>query len=88
MTPYIWKHPGIFRLNNIKNNEDLSHLRWTLDYEQDLRFMREIYARFHDSAFLMKDILSLLRAEPEIARINQGILRHEGYLKSLKKERA
>jgi spore coat polysaccharide biosynthesis protein SpsF len=87
VTPFIWNHSEIFRLKNIENYEDLSSLRWTLDNESDLRFMREVYARFNNSAFLMKDILSLLRAEPEVARINQGIPRNEGYLNSLKKER-
>lgn len=84
VTPYIWNHPEIFRLANIENDEDLSHLRWTLDTEADLRFTREIYARlYHGQVFLMKDILALLRAEPELAQINQGIARNAGYLESL-----
>lgn len=84
VTPYIWNHPEIFRLANIENNENLSHLRWTLDTEADLRFTREIYARlYHGQVFLMKDILALLRAEPELAQINQGIARNAGYLESL-----
>lgn len=84
VTPYIWNHPERFRLANIENDEDLSHLRWTLDTEADLRFAREIYARlYHGQVFLMKDILALLRAEPELAQINQGIARNAGYLESL-----
>lgn len=88
VTPYIWNHPERFRLANIENNEDLSHLRWTLDTGADLRFAREIYARlYHGQVFLMKDILALLRAEPELAQINQGIARNTGYLESLEQER-
>ena len=45
VTPYIWNHPELFRLANVENDEDLSHHRWTLDYEKDLRFTREVYAR-------------------------------------------
>ena len=87
VTPYIWNHPELFRLANIENDKDLSHLRWTLDYEEDLRLVREIYARlYHGQVFLMKDILALLRVEPELARINQGITRNEGYLKSVAQE--
>ncbi len=89
VTPYIWNHPELFRLANIENDEDLSHLRWTLDTEADLRFTREIYARlYHGHVFLMKDILALLRAEPELTHINQGIARNEGYLRMLAKEEA
>jgi len=88
VTPYIWNHPEIFRLSNIENDVDLSHLRWTLDTEADLKFTREIYARlYHGQVFLMKDILALLRAEPELSLINQGITRGAGYLKSLEQER-
>lgn len=84
VTPYIWNHPERFRLANIENDEDLSHLRWTLDTEADLQFAREIYARlYHGQVFLMKDILAVLRAEPELAQINQGIARNAGYLESL-----
>ncbi len=87
VTPYIWNHPELFRLANIENSEDLSHLRWTLDYEEDLRLAREVYARlYRGQVFLMKDILALLSAEPELARINQGITRNEGYLKSVQRE--
>lgn len=88
VTPYIWNHPEIFRLANMENDEDLSHLRWTLDTEADLKFTREIYARlYHGQVFLMKDILALLRAEPELSRINEGMARSAGYLKSLEQER-
>ena len=88
VTPYIWNHPEIFRLANVENDEDLSHLRWTLDYEEDLRFVREVYDRlYHGQVFLMKDVLALLRAEPELAQINQGITRNAGYLRSLEQER-
>lgn len=84
VTPYIWNHPELFRLTNVENDEDLSHLRWTLDTEADLRFTQEIYARlYRGQVFLMKDILALLSAEPELTQINQGITRYEGYLESL-----
>jgi spore coat polysaccharide biosynthesis protein SpsF (cytidylyltransferase family) len=87
VTPYIWNHPEFFRLTNVENNEDLSGLRWTIDYEADLRFAREVYARLYSSrVFLMRDILELLKAEPELADINRGTVRNEGYLKSLSQE--
>lgn len=74
VTPYLYRHPEIFKLANVENDEDLSHLRWTLDTEADLKFIQEIYKRLYREGriFLMKDILALLRAEPELARINQN----------------
>jgi spore coat polysaccharide biosynthesis protein SpsF len=43
VTPYIYKHPEIFKLHVIKNDTDLSHLRWTVDTPEDLKHVREIY---------------------------------------------
>lgn len=85
VTPYIWKHPELFRIHNVQHaGENLSKLRWTLDYEEDLKFAREIYARLdHGQLFKMKDIIELLRIEPALAAINHCIPRNQGYLKSL-----
>lgn len=73
VTPYFYRHPELFRLANIENGEDLSSLRWTLDYEADLRFAREIYSRLYREGdiFLMNDILRLLEKEPQLAEINK-----------------
>ena len=84
VTPYIWRHPERFRTLNVEYHRDLSHLRWTLDYDQDLRFAREVYARLNPNGmFLMNDILTLLEREPELIAINSGIKRNEGWLRSL-----
>ncbi len=85
VTPYLWKHPDRFRILNFKHERDLSHLRWTVDYPEDLAFARAVYQRLYrpGEVFLMEDILRLLEAEPSLAQINTGIRRNEGYLKSL-----
>lgn len=85
VTPYIWKHPDRFRVRNFRFARDLSHLRWTVDYPEDLEFARAVYERLYrpGQVFLMEDILRLLEAEPELAQINAGFRRNEGYLKSL-----
>jgi spore coat polysaccharide biosynthesis protein SpsF (cytidylyltransferase family) len=85
VTPYIWKHPHLFRIRNVRRDgEDLSGLRWTLDYDDDLKFAREIYARLGGQGlFKMKEILELMRKEPQLGSINSGIPRNQGYLKSV-----
>ena len=85
VTPYIWKNSNRFKLANVRHHTDLSHLRWTLDYEEDLRFTREVYVRLSGKGvFLMQDILDVLQAEPSLADINQGIQRNAGYDQSLR----
>ncbi len=87
VTPYIWKNPDKFNIFNVRYERDLSALRWTLDYEEDLRFTREIYARlYHGQIFLMDEILALLTREPQLLEINQGKVRNAGYLLSLQQD--
>lgn len=66
----------------------MRHL-WTLDEEDDLRFLQAIYSRLYKPGkiFLTKDVLNLLKNEPEIMEINAGIIRNEGYLKSLAEDK-
>lgn len=76
VTPYIYEHPEVFRLANVKNNENLSYMRWTVDEEKDLKFVREIYKRLYrenSKIFLMEDILTLLRKEPQLMEINKNV---------------
>jgi len=88
VTPYIWKHPELFKLKNIEYHKDLSSLRWTLDDEGDLTFVREVYSRLYKKGkiFLMDDILKLLNRNPRLIDINKRTIKWEGYLKSLKKD--
>ena len=88
VTPYIKTRPDIFRLGNVTNDEDLSALRWTVDYPRDLEMVRQVYAALYprNPGFVMADILELLRVRPDIAGMNTGVERDEGYLKSLRND--
>lgn len=87
VTPYIWKHPELFRLGNVKQDEDLSDLRWTVDEPRDLEFVRAVYRWLGPrSDFGMQEVLALLREHPELGRINAGIERNEGYRWSLERD--
>lgn len=80
VTPYIINHPEKFQLFNVKNNIDLSNLRWTVDEKSDLKFVRKIYKKMNPRLdFTTKDILRLLMNEPELKQINSYIKRNEGY---------
>jgi spore coat polysaccharide biosynthesis protein SpsF len=86
--PYMSKHPEKFKLGEYVKFDDLGHHRWTVDEENDLQFIREIYLRLYEPGkiFLTGDILKLLEREPELLKINEGIIRNEGYIKSLKED--
>lgn len=88
VTPYIWKNDKLFKIKTIDCDQNFSHMRWTVDEEQDLKLAREVYKRLYSAQkiFLMKDILDLFEKEPYLIEINKGIKRDEGYLKSLEKD--
>jgi spore coat polysaccharide biosynthesis protein SpsF len=87
VTPFIWRQPERFRLKNVRYRRDLSKLRWTVDYPQDLDMARRVYARlYHGQVFGMEEILALFGQDPSLAAINSGIQRNAGYAKSLSED--
>lgn len=88
VTAYIVKHPDKFRQFNVKREgEDLSGMRWTVDTQRDLEFVKEIFRRVNGrSIFRMEDVIDVLNKKPDLLKINANITRNEGYLKSLKKD--
>lgn len=83
VTSYIRKNKSLFKIGNVENEVDLSLHRWTLDQEEDLRFIRAVYDGLKKEFFHMDDVLKLLRERPALRDINSSIMRNEGYAKSL-----
>lgn len=74
VTPYIYQNPGLFRLYSVAGDEDYSHYRWTVDTQEDLDLIRAIYQRIdRDDEFSWKDVLKLLKKEPDLTEINRHI---------------
>lgn len=73
VTPYIYRHPELFRLEAFTGEPDLSHLRWTLDTEEDYRFLTEVYAALAapDAVFPMQAVLDLLDRRPDLVRTEE-----------------
>jgi spore coat polysaccharide biosynthesis protein SpsF (cytidylyltransferase family) len=73
VTPYIRESPDKFKIINVRNNVDLSNLRWTLDYPEDFEFITEIYKRLSPKKkiFYRQDILDVLNKEPWLIEINK-----------------
>lgn len=86
VTPFLRNHPELFRLASVKHDEDLSHLRWTVDEPRDLEFVRAVYARLGSQEFGLSETLALLREDPALRELNAGINRNEGFAKSLRED--
>lgn len=89
VTAYIAKHPEIFKIGNVIGEQDMSDLRLTLDEEKDLILIEEIYNELYpkNPFFGLKEIIELFKRRSELLKINQQIVRNEGYLKSLQKDK-
>lgn len=75
VTPYIREHTDIFKQHNVSNEEDLSHLRLTLDTIEDLQLITHIYQQLYPTKkmFLLKDIQGLFDKQPDLIKINEHI---------------
>ena len=88
VTPYIWRHPELFKAVNFEHSEDLSGWRWTLDWPEDFQFILAVYHHFYKghSYFPYREVIDYVRAHPDLLQINSGVARNEGYLASLERE--
>lgn len=85
VTPYIWKHPNLFKISEFKNDRDLSKVRLTIDEPVDYEVLKNIVANVRDLS--MNSIVEYLEKHPEVAALNGSIMRDEGYAKSLKTDK-
>lgn len=86
---YINQRKDKFKTGSIDSDEDLSHHRWTVDEPEDFILIEKIYQNLYaeNPQFLTQDILDLLKKNPEWIKINTGIIRNEGLLKSLETDK-
>ena len=88
VTPYMKNNPEKFKIFNYENKKDLSRFRWTVDEKRDLQFVRAIYSKMKPKTiFSMQEILKIISKNPNLLKINNDIIRNEGYFKSLKNDR-
>jgi len=73
VTQYIHHHPNWFTIHCVENDPDLSSFRWTVDTREDLEFVKKIYEYFTDDRFSWKEILTVLKAHPELLEINLNV---------------
>ena len=89
VTPYIKKHPELFKIESFKSKTDFSKERWTLDEKKDFLLIKSILEVLYpeNPKFSMHDVLQFLDKNPHLRQINKDICRNAGYKKSLKEDR-
>lgn len=88
VTPYI-RNNKQFKKHSVIDLEDHSMERWTLDTNRDYAFLTKVFDTLYadNPEFDTNDIYELLNHYPDIRKLNAGIIRNEGYLKSLENDR-
>lgn len=73
VTPYLHRHPEMFRLARVAGDEDHSGHRWTVDTPQDLALVRRIAESFGHDRFGWREALAVVEAHPAWRELNAGI---------------
>jgi spore coat polysaccharide biosynthesis protein SpsF (cytidylyltransferase family) len=88
VTPFIKRETPDRKKYDLQSEKGYSNLRWTVDYIEDLEFVRKVFENFApDTYFGWQKVIDLLELDPSISKINAGIApRNQGYSKSLSEE--
>jgi spore coat polysaccharide biosynthesis protein SpsF len=70
-TPFIWRRPQRFPAAVLECETDHGDERWTVDFPEDLAFVRAVYERLGDEPFGWHEVLALLDREPDLRWLNQ-----------------
>lgn len=75
VTPYFYTHPHLFSLGSVKQVENQSHHRWTVDTVEDLELIKKILTTLYpqNPLFNQEDVLRVLEKQPEWVKINAHI---------------
>lgn len=74
VTPYMYRHPDLFRVKGIPLPQDLSHHRWTVDTAEDVELVRRIYLALGRDDFTWREVFDIVVANPSWPRINSHVL--------------
>lgn len=76
-TPYLYRHPELFKLAGLVNGEDYSAMRWTVDTPEDFAFVTKVYEAFGHDRFTWTEAIALLKEHPDWLAINSAIAQKE-----------
>jgi len=75
VTLYMKANAARLRIGEVRDRQDRSQLRWTVDEAADFAFVSAVFERLYaaNPRFSTEDIHRLLLREPELAAINAGV---------------
>lgn len=86
VTFFFWKQPNRFRLHRVEAPEDLSHIRLTVDYPEDMVVVRRLADQFADHPDIgIEKIVAFLKSHPEVINASRHTF-GEGWKPALDKD--
>jgi len=73
VTQYMVRHPELFPFHGVENGRDLSFMRWALDTERDMEFLRTVCAGIDDTVE-WTTIVDLIEANPHWLELNRDVV--------------
>lgn len=75
VTTIAYERPELFAVEHVLDDEDRSHMRWTVDYFEDLEFVRAVFRALYGPGhvFTTQQVLDYVRQHPEIADLNAHV---------------
>lgn len=88
VTQHIRKHPEIFAIKSLSYEPDNSHFRITVDHQEDFEVVSEVFRLLEERGQFghWREVVTLLREFPELARKNAHYKIGEGLAKSLEND--
>jgi len=78
VTPYL-RESSQFNIKNFSNNIDYSHMRWTLDEQDDFKVIKNVFDHFKPQIdFSWYDVISLVENSPNLFKENSSLMRNQG----------
>jgi spore coat polysaccharide biosynthesis protein SpsF len=71
VTSYFYSNSNKFKNFNLEHIKNISHLSWTVDKINDLKFVQTIVSKITKRPIVLNDIVDLLSKEPELLKLNQ-----------------
>lgn len=84
----LYSRKGQFATKNFVNSDDLSNLRWTVDYQEDLDFVRQVFLHFkgREDSFKFGELINYLEFNQHIKSKISADKRNESLLAMLHAE--
>jgi spore coat polysaccharide biosynthesis protein SpsF len=74
VTPYLYRNPGIFRIEAIGHEPNLTHHRWCVDTPDDLAFVREVARRLGPGdTFEWRAVRALVEGDEALMAMNAHV---------------